>query len=423
MKKLLSLIFFVISINAFSQNFQDLIAQCSIEPPAVLQKFPLLNSAIQKSKSNDNYLGRIYYGRFEGLMAIKMSNNDGSIIVDNAYLEKSTPASDALSTWFFLNFLGVIHYQKINSVLNVDLEGLKYKNQFALKKAKEIAENGTCQILSVGLNVIGSDSRISPNPIKKQAAIEVLNSKEYDDYYAYAIQKECHPYPKAKTTQNSTNNNTIQATPATPNTSITSQNETKIESNSSPFTSPKYDIKKAMKEVRLESSDKFDGTKLYISDKLPHWDKLFREDRFFIYARDVNGSIWLNVGVTHQEKTGANGVTIEGNTFVERNNGSHLTITTIEIAADDKHWKLPAPIKFITNNGTPNWFYNMSMPLKDRNALNNNAAFINFIKSMSTANHTIIRRSGVGEALYDFELSSKDKKAIMDILNFIDSRL
>lgn len=214
MKKITLIILqLMLVIVVFSQQTNEDILLNSSEIPSIniQNNFPILFSITQKEKKTDKYISKILFGDFDGKNPIRLTNYIKKfIVIDNTFLNKRGSDFDHLLSWaVFLN-LGIIHYMQDNPSSSVTTyEAQKFKFQFALNKCKEFAVNGSCKLLSVGLDYTNGQINGSHGEAAylKQAANDIVNSEYYNQLVSYSKDKGC---PVSFTVPNSLSNDVQQ---------------------------------------------------------------------------------------------------------------------------------------------------------------------------------------------------------------------
>ena len=349
MKNILITICCLITINTFCQTpptLQELIDKSTETMPeiSIQNNFPHLFEAITKSKSSDSYIKHIYFGDFEGKGAIRMVNVKGVIIIDKAYLFKTESSFDALSTWFFFTNVGMIHFMKDNPNGSPNTpDGQKTKFYFALGKARELAENGYCQTLKVGLNNINGLSKSTKDLNIKQATIDFMNDELFTKSIELSKLKGCPiSFQTNAVNNNSNSNNNVVATP---NNAVagTSKNQTEVSltntNNTNENSLDKQErIKKAFKKLSKDKDD-FTGNVNYYDDRVnPHkltGDGLFagleeisHKIKFIVYHQG-QAALINNISI----KAGEQIYTLKGDKITK--NGSTFSFTTVHGIGND----------------------------------------------------------------------------------------
>ena len=157
-------------------------------------------------------------------------------------------------------------------------------------------------------------------------------------------------------------------------------------------------LSEAMKNIRTEK-DEFTHTTLYFSDRTPKNQNDFM-DRFFIYISvpENNGQPRLFLEVSHSE----NFHPLVG----------YINIQSILLLSDDKTVELPMNLGNISGNGTQHSIFTMGFGRRP--------VYFDFVNGMVNAKNTKARIITFKNKLLDFDISSRERKGIADVLALWD---
>ena len=222
-----TLLFCLITFNCYSQTTEDLISISSETSLPVIQKnFPAFVAICNYYKSTDNALKGIYFCDFSFLKGneekYSFYKDKKYIFIDQASMIKnnSQDYTNRVLWSFFIN-LGNIHYWQLTDKWEV-FPNEKYKFTFAIKKAYELAKNGNCEVLKIGISVLKDLYSNSKVEEQKSAISEILHSSDFLEYNNVA--KGCI----TTTTQSNSNQNENENSTTSNSPQIDYQSEDKI---------------------------------------------------------------------------------------------------------------------------------------------------------------------------------------------------
>ena len=160
-----------------------------------------------------------------------------------------------------------------------------------------------------------------------------------------------------------------------------------------PFPIPKISVEEAMKNLRVKK-DEFNGFDTYTSDRTPK--DVFDVDRLFISRNQYpNGTYFMNLFIFHNELSNLS--------------NNYQYIETIQIKTDNNFYTINAE-KYTNNNGTNHSYYRHSFG-------GNSDILYKIVNDLANSKISKVRFVGRGRQL-DFEVSTREKKALMDVLLF-----
>lgn len=220
------LLFCIPSVDCYSQSTEDIISISSETcVPFIHKNFPAFVAICNYYKSTDNALKGIYFCDFSFLKGneekYSFYKDKKYIFIDQGAMIKtnSQEYTNRVLWSFFIN-LGNIHYWQLTDKWEV-FPNEKYKFTFAIKKAYELAKNGNCEVLKIGISELKNLYSKSKIEDQKSAISEILNSADFLEYDNVA--KGCDIEIQSNSSQNE-NENTI----STNSSQIDSQSEDKI---------------------------------------------------------------------------------------------------------------------------------------------------------------------------------------------------
>ena len=346
---------------------------------SIQNNFPHLFDAIAKAKSNDSYIKHIYYGDFEGKGEIRMVNVKGVVIIDRAYLSKTTADYDALCTWLFYTQIGIIHFMKDNPTLSPNTpDGQKSKFYFALGKARELAENGYCQTLKVGLNNINGLSKSAKDLNIKQATLDFMSDDIFVKSIDIAKLKGC---PVLFNTVSTNFNNT---------TPVSNNNTDRKEAQSTTEKIEAIPLDKILKELRSDG-DGFSQVTRYFSKRTPK--DINDVDRMLAYIiKKADGSVALRLMLSRVQD-------------IDPNN-NYITILNAIVLADNVPYTINPQLSDIKKNRNHSWI---------DVSCTNNKFYYDIINSVIKSDKSQVRFTS-GPIVRDFTVSSREKKALLEVI-------
>ncbi|MBS1640559.1 MAG: hypothetical protein JSR12_10930 [Bacteroidetes bacterium] len=383
-----SVFFCSIALQA-QTNFDSLVAMGTENIPIQIKnEFPKFAEMLLRVKANDKYIHKIYFGDYYFKTLNRTYATKGVILFDKSFILNKEARYDISYAWGLFISVGAIHFVKENPSNQDTFSFQKSRLIYALNNATEITkQKNDCSILQFGINSIIEASAHNPNRNIRAAAEELskevmfVNAKDLSEKSGCPVKQ-----------------NAASPRPPAPNNSNKPDKENSTSNNTEPQNNQIVPVEEAMKNIRSKV-DEFSGFTSYYSDRTPKDPS--DVDRLFISLnKHTNGRLVCNFWVLHNALTTSSGL--------------YMNIEQIFIKTDNSTYVLDCKPQYIFGNGTQHSFYKAGF-IKEQSPYK-------WALDIMNSNVCKVRFLGEGRFL-DFEVSTREKKAIKDVITLYEAFL